>query len=207
VLFSNFFWQGAALGLTAAATPGSLQTLLISETLWGGFKRGARITLAPLITDAPIIIAVLLILNQVPPVVLRLLSIAGGLFVLYLAWELLKQWRGGSPAAAAVAGAQPIGWKGLWRAAIVNWLNPNPYIFWTLVGGPTLIAALNQSFAHGAAFLAGMYGVFISSMLIIVAVFHFARNLGPRVVRGMLLISIGVLALLGVVLLAQGLLG
>jgi len=143
----------------------------------------------------------------VPPVVLRLLSIAGGLFVLYLAWELLKQWRGGSPAAAAVAGAQPIGWKGLWRAAIVNWLNPNPYIFWTLVGGPTLIAALNQSLAYGAAFLAGMYGVFIGSMLIIVAVFHFARNLGPRIVRGLLLISIGVLAMLGVVLLAQGLVG
>jgi threonine/homoserine/homoserine lactone efflux protein len=48
-LFLRFFSQGAALGLTAAATPGSLQTLLISETLLGGFKRGARVTLAPLI--------------------------------------------------------------------------------------------------------------------------------------------------------------
>ena len=207
MLFSSFFWQGAALGLSAAATPGSLQTLLISETLLGGFKRGARITLAPLITDAPIIIAVLLILNQVPPAVLRLLSIAGGLFVLYLAWSLLKQWQRSPQAAATASGAQPIGWKGLWRAAIVNWLNPNPYLFWTLVGGPTLIAALNQSLAYAAAFLVGMYGVFIAGMLIIVAVFHFARNLGPRMVRGMLLISIGVLTLLGVVLLAQGLLG
>jgi threonine/homoserine/homoserine lactone efflux protein len=143
VLFSSFFWQGAALGLSAAATPGSLQTLLISEMLLGGFKRGARITLAPLITDAP----------------------------------------------------------------IINWLNPNPYLFWTLVGGPTLIAALNQSLAYGAAFLVGMYGVFIAGMLIIAAVFHFARNLGPRIVHGMLLISIGVLTMLGVVLLAQGLVG
>ncbi len=207
MLFSSFFWQGAALGLSAAATPGSLQTLLISETLLGGFKRGARITLAPLITDAPIIIAVLLILNQVPPAVLRLLSIAGGLFVLYLAVGLLNQWLSSPPPAAIAEGAQPIGWKGLWRAAIVNWLNPNPYLFWSLVGGPTLIAALDQSLAYGAAFLVGMYSVFITSMLIIVAVFHFARNLGPRIVRGMLLISIGVLAMLGVVLLAQGLLG
>jgi threonine/homoserine/homoserine lactone efflux protein len=92
----------------------------------------------------------------------------------------------------------------LWRAAIVNWLNPNPYLFWTLVGGPTLIAALNQSVAYGAAFLVGMYGVFIGSMLIIVAVFHFARNLGPRVVRGLLLISIVVLAIFGVLLLVRG---
>lgn len=205
MLFSSYFLQGAALGFTAAATPGSLQTLLISETLLGGFRRGARITLAPLITDAPIIVAVLLILNQVPPVVLRVLSIAGGLFVLYLAWGLLQQWRRGTQAMANVEGAQPIGWSGLWRAAIVNWLNPNPYIFWTLVGGPTLLAALNQSAVYGAAFLAGMYGVFISSMLIIALVFHLARSLGPQVVRGLLLISIAVLAIFGVILLARGL--
>ena len=203
----RFFLQGAALGLSAAATPGSLQTLLISETLLGGFKRGARITLAPLITDAPIIIAVQLILNQMPPLVLQVLSIAGGLFVLYLAWGLLKQWRSGAQVTSNVEGARPIGWKGLWRAAIVNWLNPNPYLFWTLVGGPTLIAALNQSMAYGVAFLAGMYGVFIGSMLIIVAVFHFTRQLGPRVVRGLLLISIVVLAIFGVLLLTRGLWG
>jgi len=209
-LFFGFFSQGAALGFTAAATPGSLQTLLISETLLGGFKRGARITLAPLITDAPIIVAVLLILNQMSPVVLRALSIAGGLFVLYLAWSLFKQWRrdmsrSGTQAKINVEGAQPIGWKGLWRASIVNWLNPNPYIFWTLVGGPTLIAALNQAIAYGVAFLVGMYSVFIGSMLIIVAVFHFTRNLGPRVVRGLLLISIVVLAIFGALLLTRGL--
>jgi broad specificity phosphatase PhoE/threonine/homoserine/homoserine lactone efflux protein len=203
--FSRYFLQGAALGFTAAATPGSLQTLLISETLLGGFRRGARITLAPLITDAPIIMAVLLILNQVPPVALQILSIAGGLFVLYLAWGLLKQWRRGPQATTTVEGAQPIGWRGLWRASIVNWLNPNPYIFWTLVGGPTLIAALQQSIAYGVAFLVGMYGVFVGSMLIIVAVFHFARNLGPRIVRGLLLISIGVLAIFGILLIQRGL--
>ncbi len=203
----RYFLQGAALGFSAAATPGSLQTLLISETLLGGFKRGARITLAPLITDAPIIIAVLFVLQRVPPIAVQLLSLAGGLFVLYLAWSLFKQWRRHVPLQVNVEGAQPIGWRGLWRASIVNWLNPNPYIFWTLVGGPTLIAALNQSIGYGVAFLVGMYGVFIGSMLIIVAVFHFARNLGPRVVRGLLLISIVVLAIFGVVLLQRGLWG
>ena len=203
--FSRYLLQGVALGFTAAATPGSLQTLLISETLLGGFKRGARITLAPLITDAPIIVAVLLILDQVPPVVLRFLSIAGGLFVLYLSWGLLLQWRRGTPTTTLAAGAHAIGWKGLWRAAVVNWLNPNPYIFWTLVGGPTLIAALNQSTADGVAFLVGMYGVFVGSMLLIAAVFHFARNLGPRVVHGLLLISIVVLVIFGVLLLMRGL--
>jgi threonine/homoserine/homoserine lactone efflux protein len=201
----HYFAQGAALGFTAAATPGSLQTLLISETLLGGFKRGARITLAPLITDAPIIIAALFVLQRVPPIGVQILSLAGGVFVLYLAWILFKQWRSGSQVTVNVEGAQPIGWRGLWRASIVNWLNPNPYLFWTLVGGPTLIAALNQSVWYGVAFLVGMYGIFIGSMLIIAAVFHFARNLGPRVVRGLLLISIGILVILGLLLIRRGL--
>jgi len=204
-LLVRFFAQGAALGLTAAATPGSLQTLLISETLLGGIQRGARVTLAPLITDAPIIVAVLFVLQRVPPIVVQILSLAGGVFVLYLAWGLWKQWRQGQQATAAVEGAQPIGWKGLWRASIVNWLNPNPYLFWTLVGGPTLIAALDQSVWYGVAFLVGMYSVFIGGMLLIAAVFHQARRLGPRMVRGLLLISIGILVIFGVLLIQRGL--
>lgn len=201
----RFFSQGAALGLSAAATPGSLQTLLISETLLGGFKRGARITLAPLITDTPIIILVLLVLQRVPPLVVQLLSLAGGLFVLTLAWNLWKQWRAGTRIDTEIAKAQPIGWKGLWRASIVNWLNPNPYLFWTLVGGPTLIAALNQSVWAGVAFLVGMYGVFVGGMLVIAAVFHQARRFGPRIVRGLLLISIGILVIFGFLLIQRGL--
>ena len=201
----SFFLQGAALGLSALATPGPLQTLLISETLQGGFRRGARITFAPLITDAPIIVLVLVILTQVPPVVVRVLSIVGGLFVLYLAWGLARQWRAGATANVSVVETRPIGWKGLWRASVVNWLNPNPYLFWALVGGPTLIAAINQSVWNGLAFLIGMYGVFIGGMLSIVVVFHFARNLGPRVVHGLLLFSVIALTVFGILLLARGL--
>ncbi len=206
-LLIALFAQGAALGLSAAASPGPLQTLLISETLLGGFTRGARVTLAPLITDAPIIVLVLVVLTQVPPVVVRVLSLVGGMFVLYLAWGLWRQWRTGTIANVNVAITQPIGWRGLWRAAIVNWLNPNPYLFWTLVGGPTLIAALNQTLWRGLAFLSGMYGVFIGGMLIIVAAFHFARNLGPQVVRWLSLVSMIVLATFGVLLIGRGLIG
>jgi threonine/homoserine/homoserine lactone efflux protein len=204
-LLVRFFLQGAALGLTAAATPGSLQTLLISETLLGGLKRGARVTLAPLITDAPIIVAVLFVLQRVPPIVVQILSLAGGVFVLYLAWGLFKQWRAGVAIETEVTATQPIGWKGLWRASIVNWLNPNPYLFWTLVGGPTLIAALNQAVWYGVAFLVGMYSVFIGGMLAIAVVFHQARRLGPRIVRGLLLISIGILVIFGSLLIQRGL--
>jgi threonine/homoserine/homoserine lactone efflux protein len=89
----TFFLQGAALGLSAAASPGPFQTYLISESLSGGWKRGAPVAFAPLITDLPIILFSLFILNQMPPNFLRVISLAGGLFVFYLAWGLWKSWR------------------------------------------------------------------------------------------------------------------
>jgi len=47
--------QGAALGLTAAATPGPFQTFIISETIKRGRHQGFPVAFAPLIADLPII--------------------------------------------------------------------------------------------------------------------------------------------------------
>jgi threonine/homoserine/homoserine lactone efflux protein len=199
--------QGAALGVSAAASPGPMQTFLISETLIGGFKRSFPIAFAPLATDLPIVVLILVVLKQLPPGATRLLSLVGGLYVLYLAWGLWRQWRAGAGRQfeAAVDMAGP--WAILRRAVVMNFLNPNPYLFWGLVGGPILLGALEQSALHAGAFLIGMYGVFIGLQIGMIAVFHYARRLGARIVRGMLLVSIGVLALFGGVLVVRGVTG
>lgn len=199
--------QGAALGVSAAASPGVLQTLLISESLLGGFKRAWPIAFAPLVSDLPIIVLMLVVLKQLPPVAVRLLGLGGGLFVLYLAWGLWKQWRAGSTQDFKVSETGGSPWSMLRRAALTNLLNPNPYLFWGLVGGPILLGALDQSALHAGAFVIGMYGVFISLLLTLIAMFHFARRLGPQIVRGLLLISIGLLVVLGGVLIVRGVTG
>ncbi len=199
--------QGATLGISAAASPGVLQTLLISESLLGGFKRAWPIAFAPLLSDLPIIILMLVVLKQLPPVAVRILGLAGGGFVLYLAWGLWKQWRAKTVQDFTSTDATGSPWKMLRRAALINFLNPNPYLFWGLVGGPILLSALEQSALHAGAFVIGMYGVFISLLLALIAVFHFARRLGPQIVRGMLLVSIGLLVVLGGVLIVRGVTG
>jgi threonine/homoserine/homoserine lactone efflux protein len=200
----SLFLQGAALGISAAASPGPLQTLLISETLLGGSKRGARVTPAPLVTDAPIIALVIFVLHRVPPVFVQALGIAGGLFVLYLALGMWRQWCASADRDVEVTQAQSVGWSGLRRAVVLNWLNPNPYGFWLLVSGPILVAALGRSTLHGVAFLVGFYGIFVAGMLVIVALFDQARRLGPRFVRGLLLLSIVILVVFGALLIRQG---
>ncbi len=75
---------GLSLGLGAGLSPGPLLTLVITATLERGFGAGLRVALAPFITDLPIILATLLFLNSLPEVAVVGLTLAGGLFVLYL---------------------------------------------------------------------------------------------------------------------------
>ena len=199
-----YFLQGAALGFTAAISPGPFQTYLITETLSGGWRRGMPVTFAPLITDLPIILLSLFLLNQLPENFLRIISLAGGVFVLYLAWRIWGSWRQGTditePDTSSSKGS-------LRRGAIANLLTPGPYLFWALVSGPILLSALRQSIAAGAAFLIGFYGIMILSLMGIVLIFHQARRLGPRVVHILLLVSLVVLIIFGMILLKQGIWG
>jgi threonine/homoserine/homoserine lactone efflux protein len=199
-----YFLQGAALGFAGAVTPGPFQTYLISESLSGGWRRGAPIAFAPLLSDLPIIILSLFVLNQLPENFLRVISIAGGAFALYLAWRLWIGWRKGADLPEEDTNST----KGsLWRGVIANFLTPGPYLFWSLISGPILLSALRQSIAFGAAFLFGFYGVMIISLLGIALIFSQARRLGPRVVHILLLLSIVILVIFAGFLIKQGVFG
>jgi threonine/homoserine/homoserine lactone efflux protein len=199
-----YLLQGAALGFAAAISPGAFQTYLITETLSGGWRRGIPVAFAPLITDLPIILLSLFLLNQLPEYFLRIISLAGGIFVLYLAYRLWGSWRKGKDLTEPDTRSSTSSLK---RGAITNLLTPGPYLFWALVNGPILLSALRQSITAGAAFIIGFYGVMILSLLGIVVVFHQATRLGSRVVHMLLLVSLVVLAIFGILLLREGIWG
>jgi threonine/homoserine/homoserine lactone efflux protein len=201
--------QGLALGLSAAASPGPLQSFLITQTLAGGWRRGALVALAPLVSDGPIIITLLLLLDRLPDIYLRLIGLAGGLFVLYLAWGLFQQWlqtQTGMPEQLPnpPEKASPAGIKALGQGVMMNLLSPGPYTFWAFVNGPILLSAWRQSPAHAGAFLLGFYAALVGGMLVIAGFFHQARRFGSKFVRTLMLISILVLVLFGGLLLYRG---
>jgi threonine/homoserine/homoserine lactone efflux protein len=200
----SFFAQGAAIGLTAAGAPGPLLTYLISRSLSGGWRQGALVALGPLISDPFIVVTILLLLDRVPPSFLLVISLLGGMYVLYLAWGSIKQWSKGSQEIVVVE-STPSG--DLRKAALMNFLSPGPYAFWTLVNGPILLSALKESIWYGVAFLLGFYGVFIGGMLVLAIIFSQARRLGSKVVRILLLISIIVLSIFGILLIYRGITG
>ena len=202
--------QGTALGLTAAGSPGAFQAYLINQSLQGGWRRGALVALGPLISDPPIVITILFLLDNLPPGFLRWLGLLGGAFALYLAWGLWREIRRptapesnfaeiSEPTSGSARGVRSV----VGRAALMNLLSPGPYLFWSLVLGPLLLGAWQRSPASGLAFLAGFYGAFIGGMLLLAALFAQAQRLGPRLVRLMAKLSILILAAFGLFLILQ----
>ena len=57
---------GITYAFTAAVQPGPFQTYLISQTLSNGWRSTLPAAIAPLLSDGPIIILVLLVLSRMP---------------------------------------------------------------------------------------------------------------------------------------------
>jgi threonine/homoserine/homoserine lactone efflux protein len=194
--------QGIAYGFAAGVQPGSFQAYLISQALQNGWRRTLPAIFAPLISDGPIITLVLLVLSQVPAGLVRGLQLAGGLFVLYLAVGAFKAWR---DFAGPKPGEPQRVRNSVFRAALVNLLNPAPYLFWSLVTGPLLITGWRASPANAVGLLAGFYGSMLASLAGIMLLFTAARRLGSGVTRGLLGLSALGLAGFGFFQLWQGL--
>ena len=134
--------QGIGYGLAAASQPGPFQTYIISQTLTRGWKRTLPAALAPLVSDGPIILICVLLLSQVPAWMQRFLHLASGLFILYLVYGTFKSWKNfDSQLPTTETGTQ----QSIFKAALMNALNPNPYIFWTLVTGPILLKGWHEN--------------------------------------------------------------
>ena len=201
---SIYLLQGLALGFAATVQPGPFMAYLISQTLAHGFRKTWMAAFAPLVSDGPIITLALLVLVQMPAWLQRGLNIASGVFILYLAWDAFRQWRNFS---ALETRQVPAGRQSVLKAAMMNALNPMPYIYWSLVTGPILIAGWRESPAHGLAFIIAFYAVMICGLLAILAIFSATRNLGNRVSRALLGISMLALAVFGLFQLWRGILG
>ncbi len=196
--------QGLSLGFSAAVSPGPFLAFLLSQTLAGGWRRALPITLAPLVTDGPIIALVLFVLTQTPGWFVRVLQIAGGLLLLYLAkgaFDVFRNWQGvGAVGSEATKGS-------FLKGVAMNALNPNPYIFWSTVGGPTLLQGWAQSPAHAVVFMVAFYVTIIAGMCAYVILFATAHRLDPRLTRALNLASAILLLGFGLYRIYQGILG
>jgi len=178
---------GITYAFAAAVQPGPFQTYIISQALSKGWKPALPAAFAPLLSDAPIIILVLIFLSNVSESFIHVLQIGGGLFLLFLAYNTYKTWQIYDETEAVKAQS---GKKTLFKAAFVNLLGPGPYLGWSLVMGPFLLEGWRKAPINGIVLVAAFYTTMIISLAGIIFIFASARKLGPRVTRITVIISI-----------------
>ena len=194
----SFVISGAVLGAAAGMQPGPFQAYLLTQTLKQGWKATLPAACAPLLSDGPIIALMLLILTRTPHSMLTLLRFAGGLYLIYLAWQAYAARH------VEVSGSSQAARQSVLQAAGMNLLNPNPYIFWATVAGPLLLEGWRISPVSGAGFLAGFYGAIISVFMAFVLFFGLVGTFTKRSRAHIAVFSACVLLGFGIYLISQG---
>jgi threonine/homoserine/homoserine lactone efflux protein len=189
----QFLVLGLSLGLGAGLAPGPLLALVITTALSRGFRAALRLSLVPLVSDSVIVVVSLLVVRSLPDRATSVLGVVGGLFVVWLGIEALRE----QPAEVEAAPSA----RSFGKGVLVNLLSPHPWLFWLTVGSPILVAAWASSPAAAVGFLAGFYAVLVGSKILVSAVVaHGRRRLSPTALRRAHLVSAALLLLTGVLL-------
>ena len=198
----KYLLVGVGYALSAGLQPGPLQAFFLSRVARDGWKRTLPAALAPLVSDGPIALLAILLLNVLPKSFRDYLQLAGGVLLLVFAWRAFQDWREDLPPTEKGPSSPP---RTLLQAALINLLNPNPYLGWSLVMGPAVISAWEAGPSLAVILLGAFYITMISTSLVIIYLMGQALLIGPRARKGMILISAVLLAGLGLFFLAQAL--
>lgn len=194
---------GLGLGIALAGAPGPVQAVLVAEAAQGGIARGFRALAGTKLSFGLLLVCLALGLSVTPPsgVVLRVLKIAGGAFLLWLAAE---GFRSGHELGRASAGPRSLAPAA--RGTLAVLLNPGAWLFLGAVASPLLATATRRGGTASALLVAValVTGTAIGDSAVVLLGGIGVRRAGARVGRWVRRILATVLAGLGVWLIVSG---
>lgn len=182
---------GGGFAFAAAVQPGPLQAFLLARVAADGWRRTLPAALAPLISDGPIALLVLVFLHNLARGFESFLKAIGGCVFLFFAASSMIEWRNSREGTAHKPQSAP---RTLLQAVVVNIFNPGPYLGWSLILGPLTLEAWAESPAHAIALVGSFYVVMVASLSLFIVLLGTTSFLGPRGRRALLLASAFALA-------------
>jgi homoserine/homoserine lactone efflux protein len=191
------------LGVALAGAPGPVQAVLLAESVRGGPARGFRAMAGANVTFAALLVALALGLALAPPSgpVLRILMIAGGALLIWLAIDGLRSSDDLEAASPERRSVPPVV-----RGALAVLINPGAWLFLG-TAATSLFASATEAGGRGAALLAAaalVLGLAVGDGAVVLLGGFGLRRAGDRVATWIRRILAVVLAGLGVWLLIQG---
>jgi len=191
---------GISYALSAALQPGPLQAFFLAKVTQDGWKRTLPAAAAPLISDGPIALVAILFLNFLPDSFRDYLGLAGGILLLIFAWTAFQNWRQDRSPEEESTNSTP---KSVLQAALINLINPNPYLGWSLVMGPAVLSAWADGPGLAVSLLVAFYITMISTSMVIIYLMGQALLFGEGARRSLSLISALLLVGLGLYFIYQ----
>jgi len=170
----NIILTGLTLGLTAGLKPGPLGIFVIHQTMTKGSKDGFIASLAPWISDGPIILLSLFLTVALKDLTwfVSLISLAGSLYLISIAVKILKAPHSINPSKGG-------GSSSLLGAVKVNLLNPSPYIFWLTIGGGIISKG---TLLEGVLFIAAALGTLsMTKFTVAVLMQRLGKRFNPKI--------------------------
>ena len=167
----QYLVSGSLFGFTAGVSPGPLLALVITETLMHSRREGILVAIAPVVTDVPIIAVTIYILSKLSnsDTILGILSLAGALFIGYIAYESIMT-------RDVNLGIHQVKPQSIRKGVITNFLSPHPYLFWMTIGSPTVLKAFQVNIASAVSFIAGFYVLLVGSKVLIALLVDRSKN-------------------------------
>jgi len=206
---SLFLILGTAfvVGLSGAMMPGPLLAVSISEAARRGFRAGPLLVLGHAIVELVLVVALAWGLSEVlgQSLVTGIIGVVGGLFLLVMAFALLRQAR--KAVAPLQVNPQPAR-HGRWllvTGALLSVANPFWLIWWATIGTTWVLWSL----AVGTIGVVAFYiGHILSDLgwysLVSLVVSRGRRLMSPRIYRGLLAVCGVALVGLGVYFMVSG---
>lgn len=174
----NYALAAVTFGLVAGLKPGPLGVFVIHQTLSRGRKQGFLASLAPLITDGPIILLALLLSLSLGDLkeFIACLSLVGAAYLLLIARRILKspgainpeQSSASSPLASSLTGAIK-----------VNLLSPAPYLFWITIGSSYI--KMGSTFEASLFIALTLTSLCISKFMVAVSIEILGQKFNPAI--------------------------
>ena len=197
---------GLGLGIALAGAPGPVQAVLLAEAVRGGVARGLRAQAGAALTFGALLAALALGLSLAPPggVALRVLTLAGGAFLLWLA---VDGWRSAGRVSEDDRGCRSL--PPIARGSLSVLLNAGAWLFMAAVASPLLAGAARTGNTGTALLvaLALLAGTAVGDTGVVLLGGLGIRRAGERVEHLVRLALAVVLAAIGIWLLVNGVMG
>jgi threonine/homoserine/homoserine lactone efflux protein len=166
---------GFGLGLAGGLAPGPITVLVISQTLRHGPAEGAKVAVAPVLTDGPLLLASAAFATALgeTDMALGLIGVVGALVLFWLGRDCMRT--------EELTVDEDTEAGSLRKAFLTNLTNPHPYVFWIGVGGPLAARAWSSAYEAALAFVLAFFAALCGSKLILAWMVGRARDMltGP----------------------------